>query len=277
MQLHGHTIAVCSWSLQPKSMAELVGKVKQVGLNHMQLALADLSQMEPANRQKELAELKSSGVQLTGGMLHFHGEDYSSIARIRETGGFIPNGEWAERKRITTDVAKLAKEMGVQAILAHVGFVPPHADAGYRPAVERVREVAKLLAAQGLALHMETGQEPAAELLHFMQDLNEPNVFINFDPANMILYGAGEPMAALKLLGKHVKHIHAKDATGSSKPGVEWGAEVPFGTGQVNVAQFLRTLKEIGYTGPLAIEREAGSQRLEDIAFAVQTLQKAQG
>src|SRR4051794_10909940 len=91
MQLHGHTIAVCSWSLQPKSMAELVGKVKQVGLNHMQLALADLSQMEPTKRQAELAELKSSGVQFTGGMLHFHGEDYSSIARIRDTGGGLPH------------------------------------------------------------------------------------------------------------------------------------------------------------------------------------------
>jgi sugar phosphate isomerase/epimerase len=276
MQLHGHTIAVCSWSLQPKSMAELVGKVKQVGLNHMQLALAELSQMEPARRQAELAELKSSGVQLTGGMLHFAGEDYSSIARIRETGGFIPNGEWPQRKKITADVAKLAKQMGVSAILAHVGFVPPHADAGYKPAVERVREVARMFAPHGVALHMETGQEPAAELLHFMQDLNEPNVFINFDPANMILYGAGEPISALKLLGRHVKHIHAKDATASSKPGVEWGAEVPFGTGQVDVAQFLRTLKEIGYTGPLAIEREAGDNRLGDIGFAVETLRKTQ-
>jgi len=274
MQLQGHTIAVCSWSLQPKSMAELVGKVKQVGLNHMQLALAELSQMEPAQRQAELAELKSSGIQLTGGMLHFAGEDYSSIARIRETGGFIPDSEWPQRKKIVADVAKLAKELNAGAILAHVGFVPPHADAGYKPAVERVREVARMLAAQDLQLHMETGQEPASELLKFMQDLNEPNVFINFDPANMILYGAGEPIPAIKLLGKHIKHVHAKDATASSNPGVDWGAEVPFGTGQANVPAFLKALKEVGYTGPLAIEREAGENRLGDIQFAVETLKK---
>ena len=275
MQLHGHTIAVCSWSLQPKSMAELVAKVKQVGVGHMQLALAELSQMDPGRRQAELAELKASGLELTGGMLHFAGEDYSSIARIRETGGFIPDGEWTDRKRITADVAKLAQEMNVGAILAHVGFVPPPADAGYRPAVERVREVARLFARHSVALHMETGQEPAAELLHFMQDLNEPNVFINFDPANMILYGAGEPIPAIKLLGKHIKHVHAKDATASAKPGQEWGAEVPLGTGQANVPAFLKALKEVGYTGPLAIEREAGDNRLGDIAFAVETLEKA--
>ncbi|QOV90245.1 sugar phosphate isomerase/epimerase family protein [Humisphaera borealis] len=272
MQLHGHTIAVCSWSLQPKSMAELVAKVKKLGVNHMQLALNELSQMEPAKRQAELAELKASGIQLTGGMLHFAGEDYSSIARIRETGGFIPDGEWGDRKKITADVAKLAKELNAGAILAHVGFVPPHGHAGYKPAVERVREVAKMLAAQGLVLHMETGQEPAGELLSFMNDLNEPNVFINFDPANMILYGAGEPIPAIKLLGKHIKHVHAKDATASARPGVEWGAEVPFGTGQVGVKRFLSALKEVGYTGPLALEREAGDNRLGDIAAGIEAI-----
>jgi L-ribulose-5-phosphate 3-epimerase len=275
MQLHGHPIAVCSWSLQPKSMAELVSKVKEVGLGHMQLALAELSQMDAGKRQSELAELRASGIQLTGGMLHFAGEDYASIARIRETGGFIPDGEWGTRKQITADVAKLAKEMNVGAILAHVGFVPPHGDPRYRHAVERVREVAELFAGQDLALHMETGQEPAAELLAFLRDLNEPNVFINFDPANMILYGAGEPIPAIKLLGKHIRHVHAKDATASVKPGVEWGAEVPLGTGQVNVSLFLRTLKEVGYAGPLAIEREAGDNRLGDVAAAVEAIRVA--
>lgn len=272
MQLHGHPIAICSWSLQPKSMAELVAKVKSVGVGHVQLALADLSQMEPAERQAELAELKASGLQLTGGMIHFAGEDYSSIARIRDTGGFIPDGEWGDRKKIVADVAKLGEELKAGAILAHVGFVPPHGDAGYRPAVERVREVAKLLARHNLALHMETGQEPAGELLEFMKDLNEPNVFINFDPANLILYGAGDPIEAIRLIGKHIKHVHAKDATISSQPGKEWGAEVPFGTGDVNVQAFLKALKDVGYAGPLAIEREAGDDRLGDIAKAVETL-----
>lgn len=272
MQLHGHTLAVCSWSLQTKSMGELVAKVKEIGVGHMQLALAELSQMSPDQRQVELAELKKSGLQLTGGMLHFAGEDYSTIARIRETGGFIPDAEWVSRKSITADVAMLAKEMGVSAILSHVGFVPPHGHAGYKPAVERVREVARLFAAQGLALHMETGQEPASELLAFMQDLNEPNVFINFDPANMILYGAGEPISAIRLLGKHIRHVHVKDATASAKPGEEWGAEVPFGTGEVGPARFLAALKEAGYTGPLAIEREAGTSRMEDVKRAIEVL-----
>lgn len=272
MQLHGHTIAVCSWSLQPKSMAELVTKVKSLGVSHVQLALAELSQMDPAKRQAELDELKKSGLGLTGGMLHFAGEDYTTIASIRDTGGFIPDGEWATRKKVTADVAKLAKELSAGAILAHVGFVPPHDQEGYRQAVERVREVARMFAEQGVALHMETGQEPAEGLLHFLRDLAEPNVFVNFDPANMILYGAGDPIAAVKLLGRHVKHVHAKDATASVQPGVEWGAEVPFGTGQVDVRRFLAALRESGYAGPLALEREAGTNRLGDIEAGIKAL-----
>jgi L-ribulose-5-phosphate 3-epimerase len=274
MQLHGHTVAVCSWSLQPKSMAELVTKVKSLGVSHVQLALAELSQMDPAKRQAELAELAASGLGLTGGMLHFAGEDYTTITSIRDTGGFIPDAEWSTRKEVTADVAKLAKELGAGAILAHVGFVPRHDQEGYRPAVERVREVARMLAAQGVALHMETGQEPAAGLLHFLRDLAEPNVYVNFDPANMILYGAGDPIEAVKLLGRHVKHVHAKDATASSRPGVEWGAEVPFGTGQVDVRRFLAALKEIGYDGPLALEREAGDNRLGDIAAGIEAIRR---
>jgi sugar phosphate isomerase/epimerase len=122
---------------------------------------------------------------------------------------------------------------------------------------------------------METGQEKAEELLEFLHDLQRDNVFINFDPANMILYGAGEPIAAIKTLGQFIRHVHVKDATPSNKPGEEWGAEVPFGTGQVGAARFLQALKGTGYTGPLCIEREAGTQRLIDVQAAVEALRTA--
>jgi sugar phosphate isomerase/epimerase len=117
--------------------------------------------------------------------------------------------------------------------------------------VDRIRDIADLFAAHDLWLLMETGQEPAHELLEFLHDLKRDNVFINFDPANMILYGAGEPIAAIKVLGKFIRHVHVKDATASTKPGKEWGEEVPFGTGQVGPRRFLAALHEVGYAGPL--------------------------
>ncbi len=122
---------------------------------------------------------------------------------------------------------------------------------------------------------METGQEKAEELLEFLHDLKRDNVFINFAPANMTLYGAGEPIAAIKTLGKFIRHVHVKDATPSTKPGVDWGQEVPFGTGQVGPKRFLQALHEVGYTGPLCIEREAGNQRLTDVKPAIEALKSA--
>jgi sugar phosphate isomerase/epimerase len=101
--------------------------------------------------------------------------------------------------------------------------------------------------------------------------LNHPNVMLNFDPANMILYNKDEPIEALKILAPWIRHVHAKDALRTKVNGT-WGAEVPWGDGEVNVFAFLNALRELGFTGTLAIEREAGTQRVKDIAQAVRRL-----
>lgn len=275
MNIGGHDIGVCSWSLHPKSMAELIGYMQEAGLSHVQLGLAGLSVLTDANQQQEIDRLRAAGITVTGGMVGFAGEDYSTIAKIRETGGFVPDQDWAERRAITEKAAKLGKELGVPHISAHVGFVPPRGQANYQGAVDRIRDVADLFAGYGLSLLMETGQEKAEELLEFLHDLKRDNVAINFDPANMILYGAGEPIAAIRTLGKFIRHVHVKDATGSAAPGEAWGEEVPFGTGQVGPKRFVDALHAVGYTGPLCIEREAGNQRLADVKIAVESLKKA--
>lgn len=275
MNIGGHTIGVCSWSLHPKDTADLVTQVKQAGLSHVQLGIAGLSVLGDKKKLHELDHLKSAGISITGGMVGFAGEDYSTIANIRRTGGFVPDADWSSRKSITQQAAALARDLGLPHISAHVGFVPPRGQGNYNIVRDRIREIADLFARHNLSLLMETGQEKAEELLEFLHDLQRDNVFINFDPANMILYGAGEPIPAIKTLGKFIRHVHVKDATASSKPGEEWGAEVPFGTGQVGAARFLQALKGVGYTGPLCIEREAGNQRLIDVQAAVEALRTA--
>jgi sugar phosphate isomerase/epimerase len=86
------------------------------------------------------------------------------------------------------------------------------------------------------------------------------NLFINFDPANMILYGTGEPIAALQQIGSRVRSVHCKDAKWAANPGQEWGQEVPLGTGDVGLENYLRTLAAVGYRGPLTIEREIAQE-----------------
>ncbi len=159
------------------------------------------------------------------------------------------------------------------AITTHVGFIPPPGETElHATMLARIHELADQFSGLGIDLLMETGQEPAAELLGFLTDLGVANVHINFDPANMILYGAGDPIEAIRLLGSHIRHVHVKDATPSPRPGVEWGAEVPFGAGQVGPERFLSALRDIGYRGPLAIEREAGNDRMADVAIAARVV-----
>jgi sugar phosphate isomerase/epimerase len=275
MQIQSHDLGVCSWSLHPKDMADLVGQVKQLGLSHMQLAVVPIAMLDDKRKHFELGQLRSSGIQLTATMMHFPGEDYSSIAKIRETGGYLPDKDWPVRKGLTEAAAALSAELGAKLVLTHVGFVPHKGQSGYDTMLGRVREVAEILSKRGgLTLIMETGQERAGELLGFMEDLKAPNVAINFDPANMILYGAGDPIEAIKTLSRHIRHVHVKDARASGKPGVDWGEEVPFGTGQVGPKRFLDALHSVGYRGALAIEREAGTQRLADVKAAIEVLKE---
>lgn len=272
MNIAGHDIAVCSWSLRPANMQDLVSQVRQVGIEHVQLALGPLLTLDAAQRDRELAILRDAGIRITAGMMGFADEDYSTIARIRDTGGYVPTNLWPERKRLTLEAGRLAANLGLKLLTVHVGFVPHSNGELYSTLLGRMREIAHALGDLGVALTMETGQEPANELLRFLSELGATNVFINFDPANMILYGCGNPIEAIRILGRNIRHVHVKDANASDQPGVTWGEEVPFGTGQVGAKPFIAALKSVGYAGPLAIEREAGEQRLADVRSAIQTL-----
>ena len=97
---------------------------------------------------------------------------------------------------------------------------------------------------------------------------------VNFDPANIILYDKGDPIESVRTLAPYIRHLHVKDATRTKEPGT-WGAEVPWGDGEVGVASFLSVLDEVGFDGTMAIEREAGDNRLGDIRLAVQRLAQA--
>lgn len=272
MNINGHDIAVCSWSLQPKDMDDLVAKVRQVGLDKVQLGLLELIQLDDKRKHLELGHLRAAKIGFNAGMIAFPGEDYATIDHIRRTGGFVPDDPWPLRRRLAREAARIARELGIRAVSTHIGFVPHAADSGYARIRDRVRDVACDFADFGIDLLMETGQERADGLLEFLIDVAAPNVGTNFDPANMVLYGAGDPIAAIRTLGKHIRHVHAKDAIASARPGAEWGQEVPFGKGQVNPAEFLRALQAIGYAGPIALEREAGSERVNDVRFGIESL-----
>lgn len=272
MNLSGHDIGVCSWSLQPKDTADLIEKMRELGLSHLQLAIAPLIGLDLLARQTQINQLREAGITITAGMLRFAGEDFSTIARIRQTGGFMPDDLWAERRETAALAAGICRDYGIKLLSMHAGFIPPSSGEKYSTMAERIAEVASALEQDGVSMLIETGQESASELLQFLNDLKSRFVGVNFDPANIILYGAGDPVEAVHTLGRHINHVHMKDAKESDQPGTIWGADVPLGTGEVPIAEFLLALKEVGYRGALVIEREAGQSRLTDIQEAIETL-----
>jgi sugar phosphate isomerase/epimerase len=223
---------------------------------------------------KRLGEL---GIQVTCVFAGFEGESYADIPTCQRTVGLVPAHTRRPRTAETKEIADFARWLGVHAVGMHIGAVPHDRMSGdYRDVVKVTQEICDYLGSNHQALHLETGQEPADALLAFLKDVDRPNVFINFDPANMILYGCGEPIPALKLLGRHVRSVHCKDATWSDQPGKTWGAETPLGQGDVDFAAYLRTLQEIGFTGPLTIEREIPQEperQKAEIASAIGVLE----
>ena len=124
-----------------------------------------------------------------------------------------------------------------------LGFVPhDQSDPEFIAVVAATQEACDYAHERGIHIHLETGQEPAEILLGFLEAVDRSNLHVNFDPANMILYGCGEPIPALLAVAKYVRSIHCKDATWSDKPGETWGEEVPLGEGAVDFAKYLETL-----------------------------------
>ena len=203
---------------------------------------------------KRLGEMEITISAVFGG---FEGESYADIPTCLETVGLVPPATREARTREMKEIADFAHMLGVDAVGLHVGFVPhDKSDPMFDQVVAVTREVCDHIKSNGQRLHLETGQEAADDLLQFHAAVDRDNLFINFDPANMILYGSGEPIEALKKVGSLVRSVHCKDAKWAANPGKEWGSEVPLGQGDVGMEKFLQTLKEIGYEGPLTIERE---------------------
>lgn len=267
------SIGVCSWSLQPTNPAELAERARATGVTALQLALDPLRSGE-WDVDETVATLRDAGLGVCSGMMMTAGEDYSSLEAIARTGGVRLDEHWETNLAAAHANGALAKRLGLDLISFHAGFLPHDPADPERPILlERLRAVIDAFAVYGVRAAFETGQETAATLAQVLDDLDRETVGVNFDPANMILYGMGEPIEALATLAPRVLQIHVKDATRSATPGT-WGAEVPAGTGEVDWAAFFDLVAARGLDVDLMIEREAGDDRVGDIRTARELVER---
>ncbi len=276
--LPAYSLGVCSWSLQVKSILELKGFLDQLGVNVVQIACGDPHHASwDEGEGMPLAALQS-GIVMTGAMLGFPGEDYTSPESIKRTGGFGDPSLRRERIERLKWALGRTLALGLSDLSLHAGFLPDENDPGRDALLETLAEAGDLATARGVTLAFETGQETALLLRRTLDELKSPSLKVNFDPANMLLYDMGDPIKAVEILGPDIRSVHVKDANRPTQSG-QWGQEVPLGQGQVDIRRFVQALKANGYTGSLIVEREVGNQaeRLRDVALGLEFLRSCLG
>jgi L-ribulose-5-phosphate 3-epimerase len=271
-------VGVCSWSLQVKSIPELKGFVDRLGINLVQVACGDPHHAAWDEGDVMPKAAKAAGFELGGAMLGFPGEDYTTPKHIERTGGFGDPATRPERLERFQWALDRTLELGIKDLMLHAGFIPDVSDPGRKSFLDILGTVSQLAAEKGITIAFETGQESSALLRRTLDDLKCPNLKVNFDPANMLLYDKDDPIQAVEVLAPDIRTVHVKDANRPKVPG-QWGEEVPLGKGQTDTRKFLLTLKRVGYTGPLFIEREVGDQeqRFNDIAHGVRFIREVLG
>ena len=261
-------LSVCSWSLRTDPFC-VAQALSSLDIGQVNLALKPALLETGAAYMDAVRRQPWSVSAMTIGFFH---EDYTSLASIRATGGIVPDEHWDRNRDMVLRALEISADFGVPFLTFHAGFIEEHDPARAARFRDRLAALADAAAGRGVTLLMETGQESAACLRTLWEDLGHPALGVHFDPANMILYGKGDPVGAVHLLGRWIRHVHIKDARAAEMPGT-WGTEVPWGEGEVGGEAFLNALKEAGYSGALAIERESGDDRLRDIRLAAERLQ----
>lgn len=259
--------AIISLSAEP---SKEFSKLKNMGLSTCQLNAWDesLFTREVASEVKRACQ--EQGIEITALWCGWGGPAVWNLVEGPITLGLVPPTYRSERMKTLIKGADFAQEIGVVDVVTHVGFIPENPNnPEYEPLINDLRRLVSSFADRDRYFLFETGQETPVVLLRTIEDIGLENVGINLDPANLILYGKGNPVDALDVFGRFIRGVHAKDGCYPTT-GRELGEEKAMGEGKVDFPRLLAGLHTLGYTGALTIEREiTGEQQLKDIQLAV--------
>jgi L-ribulose-5-phosphate 3-epimerase len=227
------------------------------------------------NADRLRAQATRLGIEITSLWAGTPGRHVWDFIQGPSTIGLVPPETRAMRLAVLKRASDFARLAGIPSITTHVGFIPENpADPLYGDLVITLRELAEYCRRNGQGFWFETGQETPITLLRTIQDIGTDNLGINLDPANLLMYGKGNPLDALDIFGSYVRGVHAKDGEYPTD-GRRLGVEKRLGEGRVNFPALIAKLRALGYRGALTIEREiSGPQQIEDIRRAKQFLER---
>ena len=253
--------------------SEKLAKVAEMGLPTCQL-----NAWQPELWTDSIAKLiveaqKKHNVEVSSLWAGYPGPAVWNFIDGPSTLGFVPAEYRQMRIESMMRAIRFAKNIGTPSVTTHAGFIPESPkDPLYEGTINALRQIANACKKEGLNFCFETGQETPVTLLRAIKDIGTDNLGVNLDPANLLLYGKGNPVDALDILGPYVKGVHAKDGDYPTDPN-KLGREYPLGEGKVNFPVFIPKLKSFGFDGPITIEREiSGPQQIEDIKRAIALL-----
>ena len=252
-----------------------MAKVRDLGLPTAQIYI---DEFHPGLDERLKRALESHHIEATSVVVGGPGKEVWDFYGGPLTIGVVPSETRAARVAHIKKASDFASQCGIAAVQTHCGFIPENPnDAVYKETVETLRDLAEYCKRNGQNLRYETGQETPITLVRTIQDVGSDNQGVNFDLANLILYGKANPLDAIELLAPYVQGIHAKDGLWPTDP-KKLGEEVPIGQGKVDFPRIISRLKEIGYRGAVTIEREiSGPQQMEDVRAAKAYLQNLIG
>jgi len=248
-----------------------MAKVQGLGLTTAQVFV---DEFEPGLAGRLRQALDKHAVEPTALVVGGPGKEVWDFYQGPLTIGLVPRETRAARIAHIKEASDFARQCGIDAVQTHCGFIPENPnDPVYKETVAAIREVANYCRGNGQSFRYETGQETPITLVRTLLDVGTDNQGLNFDLANLILYGKANPVDAIEIFGSYVQGIHAKDGLWPTNPR-DLGAEVPIGKGKVDFPRIISRLKEMNYRGAVTIEREiSGPQQVEDVLAAKKYLE----
>ena len=263
---------VAGFSRDPEAA---IKRVHDLGFPTCQLSIGTFDDGAAA---KLRAAVDKYGVEVTSSIAGGPGPEIYDFYKGPLTIGLAPREYREARIARIKQVSDFAKKAGIPGVQTHCGFLPENPnEALYTETVNAIRTVAQYCKNNGQTFRCETGQETPITLVRAIKDVGLDNVGVNFDVANLILYGKANPVDAVELLGPYIMGVHAKDGLYPTDT-KQLGREVPIGQGKVNFPVLIPLLKKAGYRNPLTIEREIeGAKQTEDILASKAYLEKLIG
>lgn len=218
------------------------------------------------NAQEIIKAAKENDIEISTFWCGWEGPCVWNFYEGYHTIGLLPPEYREMRIKNLCDGADFAKKIGVTDVATHMGYIPENPyDPEFIPMCDAIRKVAKHLADNGQYLLFETGQETPVAMIRCFEQVDMPNLGVNLDTANLILYGKANPVDSLDIIGKYVRNLHTKDGFYPTN-GHDLGEMAPLGEGKVDFVKLFTKLKDIGYQTYLTIECELGGQtRIEDV------------